>query len=89
VEPSSRELRLEEGAYSAAIVRAKLGSEHATVGEAEINQPHAPVVQDERVPRMNVAMQHPSLVDRGICVEQTACQLECAARVSAREKRMP
>ena len=89
VEPCLRELGFEEEADPAAIVRPKLGGECPTVGEAEIDQAHAPIVQDQCVTRVDIAMQHASGVDRGICIEQTADELECARSLATRNQRMP
>jgi hypothetical protein len=69
-------------------MRPKSGGEPAAVGKAEVDQSYASIMQDERVARMDVAVQHPSRVNRGVCVEQAAGQLERAAGLAAREKRM-
>src|SRR5207248_6291214 len=88
VESGTREFGLDEEANSAAHMRPKSGGEPAAVGKAEVDQPYASIRRDERVARMDVAVQHTSLMKRSVCVEQAACQLEPAAGLAAREKRM-
>jgi hypothetical protein len=58
------------------------------VGQAEIDQAHAAVVQHQRIARMNIAMQHASRMDRGICFQQMAGKFEQAGRLGAGEQRM-
>src|SRR5207244_1881610 len=82
------ELGLEEEADSPALPRSQLRRKLAAVGEAEVDQPHAAVAQDERVPRMHVPVQDALGMDRGVGVEQPPGEAEGAVRLAPCEQRL-